>query len=46
MNVRLESMQTGLSIVRESGRVADYKFATLDENISDLRQKIDRHLTQ
>ena len=41
--VRLESMQTGLSVVRASGRVADYKFATLDENISELRQKIESY---
>jgi hypothetical protein len=41
--VRLESMQTGLSVVRASGRVADYKFATLDENISELRQEIESY---
>jgi spermidine synthase len=44
--LRLESMQTGLAIVRESGRVADYKFVTLDEGISNLRQKIETHTTQ
>jgi spermidine synthase len=43
MLVRLESMQTGLSIVRESGRVADYKFVTLDESISELHQKIESY---
>jgi spermidine synthase len=43
MLVRLGSMQTGLSIVRESGRVADYKFVTLDESISELHQKIESH---
>jgi hypothetical protein len=41
--VRLESMQTGLSVVRASGRVADYKFAALDENISELRQEIESY---
>jgi len=40
MLVRLRSLQTGLSVVRESRRVADYKFVTLDANISELRQKI------
>ncbi len=40
---RLESMQTGLSIVRQSGRVANYKFVTLDENISGLREKIESY---
>ena len=34
-------MQTGLSIVRESGRVADYKFNTLDESVAALRYKLD-----
>jgi hypothetical protein len=43
MLVRLESMQTGLSVVRESGRVADYKFVTLDETISGLRQEIEAY---
>jgi hypothetical protein len=43
MLLRLESMQTGLSIVRESGRVADYKFVTLDESIAELHQKIESH---
>jgi hypothetical protein len=46
MKFRLESMQTGLSIVRESGRVAEYKFVTLDENISNLQLKIDSYVTQ
>jgi hypothetical protein len=36
-------MQTGLSVVRESGRVADYKFVTLDESISGLRQEIEAY---
>jgi hypothetical protein len=44
--VRLESMQKGLSEVRESGLVADYKFDTLDENISELRQNIESLATQ
>ena len=39
ISVRLESMKTGLSIVRKSGRVADYKFVSLDESISELLQK-------
>ncbi len=39
--IRLESMQTGLSVVRESGRVADYKFVTLDESLSELQQEIE-----
>jgi hypothetical protein len=43
MLLRLESMQTGLSIVRKSGRVADYKFVTLDESISALHQKIESY---
>ena len=41
--VRLESMQAGLSAVRKSGRVADYKFVTLDESISELRKKIEAY---
>ena len=41
MLVRLDSMQTGLYVVRESGRVSDYKFVTLDENIVALRQEIE-----
>jgi len=41
--VRLESMQTGLAIVRDSGRVADYKFATLDEGIFELRQELESY---
>lgn len=44
--VRLDSMQTGLSVVRKSGRVADYKFVTLDENISKLRQEIELNTAQ
>jgi hypothetical protein len=43
MLVRLESMQTGLSVVRESGRVAEYKFVTLDESILELRRKIETY---
>ncbi len=46
MLIRLESMQTGLSVVRESGRVAAYKFVTLDESLSELRQKIETHAIQ
>jgi len=46
MITRMESMQTGLSVVRESGRVADYKFVTLDENISELRQEIESYAAQ
>jgi hypothetical protein len=41
--LRLESMQAGLSEVRMSGRVADYKFLTLDESISELREKIEAY---
>ena len=44
--VRLESMQTGLSVVRNSGRVADYKFVTLDENISRLRTQLESYSEQ
>ena len=46
ISLRLESMQTGLTIVRESGRVADYKFASLDEGISELLQKTASHKEQ
>jgi hypothetical protein len=46
MLIRLESMQTGLSVVRESGRVADYKFVTLDESLSELQQKIETTAAQ
>ncbi len=46
MLIRLESMQTGLSVVRESGRVADYKFVTLDESLSELHQKIEIYAAQ
>ncbi len=46
MLLRLESMQTGLSVVRESGRVAAYKFVTLDESISELRQRIESYSPQ
>jgi hypothetical protein len=41
--LRLESMQAGLSDVRKSGHVADYKFLTLDESISELREKIEAY---
>jgi spermidine synthase len=41
MTTRLESMQAGLSVVRESGRVDDYKFVSLDASITDLRQEIE-----
>jgi len=41
MLVRLESMQTGLSVVRASGRVSEYKFVTLDEEVFALRQEIE-----
>lgn len=44
--IRLESMQSGLSVVRESGRVAHYKFATLDESILELHQKIETYAAQ
>jgi hypothetical protein len=40
LEFRLESMQQGLMLVRQSGRIADYKFAALEQNIVDLRQKI------
>ena len=43
---RLESMATGLSVVRESGRVADYKFNTLDESISNLRKRVESYSAQ
>ena len=46
MLIRLESMQTGLLAVRGSGRVADYKFVTLDESISELRQNIESYAAQ
>ena len=46
ISVRLASMQTGLSVVRASSRVADYKFVTLDESISELRQKIESYGAQ
>ena len=41
--LRLESMQAGLSEVRMSGRVANYKFLNLDESISELRRKIEAY---
>jgi len=44
--VRLEAMQTGLAVVRASGRVADYKFATLDVSVAELRQSIEAYETQ
>jgi hypothetical protein len=40
LSIRLKSMQAGLSIARKSGRVADYKFVTLEENISHLRRDV------
>ena len=40
LSVRLKSMQAGLNIARKSGRVADYKFVTLDENISQLAKEV------
>jgi len=40
LSVRLKSMQAGLSIARKSGRVADYKFVTLEENISQLSREV------
>ena len=43
MLIRLESMQTGLSVVRESGHIADYKFVTLDENLSELQRNIETY---
>ena len=44
--LRLESMRTGLSIARTSGRVADYKFASLDQSLSTLRQEIENYAAQ
>jgi hypothetical protein len=41
--IRLESIQTGLRVVRESGRVADYKFVTLEESISELQHEFEGH---
>jgi hypothetical protein len=46
MLLRLESMQIGLSVVRESGRVADYKFVSLDESISELQHRIETFAAQ
>ena len=46
MLVRLDSMRTGLSVVRESGRVADYKFVTFDESILELRRRIETYAAQ
>jgi len=43
LSVRLKSMQAGLAIVRKSGRVAEYKFLTLDENISQLSREVASH---
>jgi len=40
LSIRLKSMQAGLSITRNSGRVADYKFVTLEENISQLSREV------
>jgi len=44
--IRLQSMQAALSVVRESGRVADYKFVTLDESLSELHKKIETTAAQ
>ena len=46
MLIRLESMQAGLSVVRESGRVADYKFVTFDKSFSELHQRIETYKSQ
>ena len=46
MITRMESMQTGLSVVRQWGRVAEYKFVTLEENIAELRQGIESYAAQ
>ena len=40
LSVRLKSMQAGLSIARKSGRVADYKFVTLEKNISQFSREV------
>jgi len=40
LSVRLKSIQAGLTVVRKSGRVADYKFVTLEENISQLSREV------
>ena len=41
LTIRLESIETGLSVVRQSGRVAEYKFVTLNESVSALRDEIE-----
>ena len=41
ISIRLDSIQTGLSVVRDSGRIADYKFVTLDESITGLRRELE-----
>jgi SAM-dependent methyltransferase len=43
--IRLESIQTGLRVVRESGRVADYKFVTLARSIAELQHELEAHRT-
>jgi len=44
--VRLKSMQAGLSAVRKSGRIADYKFVALDGSIAELREKFEAYAVE
>jgi predicted membrane-bound spermidine synthase len=44
--VRLDSIQTGLSVVRESGRIDDYKLVAIDRNIADLRRELQSYRTK
>jgi len=44
--LRLKSMREGLSVVRKTGSVADYKFITIDESISGLQQQIESYAAQ
>jgi hypothetical protein len=44
--LRLTSMGEGLSVVQDTGRVADYKFITIDESISELQQQIESFAAQ